>query len=97
MLHYSFYLLQICFLFFFAAIMASNQGSSTPVPKANKRTDYYPFWRHVTKITRIPGGGSWDWQCNLSNNPYKGSYPRVTAHFLHESGKGVDCCPKTCD
>jgi hypothetical protein len=45
--------------------MASNQGTSSPMPRANKRIDYYPLWRHVTKVSRIPGGGSWEWICNL--------------------------------
>jgi hypothetical protein len=89
--------LQICFLIFFAAAMASNQGTSSPTTKANKRTDYYPLWSHVTKVSRIPGGGSWEWVYNLCHKPYKGSYPRVKAHFLHDSRKGVDCFSKTID
>jgi hypothetical protein len=67
------------------------------MPRANKRTDYYPLWRHVTKVSRTPGGGSWEWICNLCHKPYKGSYPRVKAYFLPDLGKGVDCCPKTID
>ena len=78
--------------------MAANEEVSfPPLPKPNKRDDYYPLWRHVKKISRIPGGGSWEWRCTLCNGLYKGSYPRVRAHFLHEIGKGVDSCTKTSD
>ena len=81
-----------------AEAMAANQEATfPPLPKANKRADYYPLWRHVKKIARIPGGGSWEWRCTLCNGLYKGSYPRVRAHFLHETGKGVDSCMKTSD
>ena len=41
-----------------AAAMAFNQATSPPVPKPNERIDYYPLWKHVTKIARIPSGGS---------------------------------------
>jgi hypothetical protein len=75
--------------------MTANQGTSTPVPKPNMRTDYHPLWRHVTKNARTPGCGSQEWQCNHCNNTYKSSYPRVKTHFLQESGRVVDCCPKT--
>ena len=81
-----------------AEAMAANQEATfPPLPKANKRADYYPLWRHVKKIARIPDGGSWEWRCTLCNGLYKGSYPRVRAHFLHETGKGVDSCMKTSD
>ena len=70
--------------------MAANEEASfPPLPKPNKRADYYPLWRHVKKISRILGGGSWEWRCTLCNGLYKGSYPRVRAHFLHEIGKGL--------
>eukprot|EP00253_Pinus_taeda_P024936 PITA_24936 len=42
-------------------------------------------------------GGSWEWRCNLCNNSYKGSYPRVKAHFLHGGGQGIAGCTKTTD
>ena len=76
--------------------MASHQALVS-APKPNKRADYYPLWAHVEKLTRCGGGGSWEWRCNLCKSLYKGSYPRVKAHFLHETGKGVEGCPKTND
>ena len=86
------------FVFVFAKVMAAyEEASCPPLPKPNKRAAYYPLWRHVKKISRIPGGGSWEWRCTLYNGLYKGSYPRVRAHFLHEIGKGVDSCTKTSD
>ena len=66
-------------------------------PQANKQHEYYPLWKYVTKIKQLPGGGSWEWRCNLCNNGkiYKGSYTRVKAHILHEGAKGVDVCGHT--
>ena len=66
-------------------------------PKPNKRAEYYPLWRHVQKISRCGGGGSWEWRCNLCHLPYKGSYPRVKAHLLHDTGKGIEHYSKTND
>ncbi len=37
------------------------------------------------------------WKCNLCQILHKGSYTRVKAHFLQESGKGVEVCSKTKD
>lgn len=36
-------------------------------------------------------------RCTLCNGMYKGSYPRVRAHLLHEMRKGIDSCMKTDD
>ena len=80
----------------FCSNNGSNQATQS-IPKPNKRADYYPLWRHVQIISRCGGGGSWEWRCNLCKSQYKGSYPRVKAHFLHESGKGIENCPKTND
>ena len=81
------------FFFFFAAL-ASNQGASSS-PKSNPRVEYYPLWKHVQKLQKCGGGGSWEERCNLCNNSYKGSYPRVKAHLLHEGGQGIASCTKT--
>ena len=72
-------------------------ASPNSVPKPNKRVEYYPLWRHVQKVARCGGGGSWEWKCTLCSGLFKGSYPRVKAHLLHETGKGVDSCPVTRD
>ena len=78
--------------------MASSQSAAaTSSPRANPRAEYYPLWRHVTKLQRCGGGGSWEWRCNLCNNTYKGSYPRVEAHLLHGGGQGISGCTKTSD
>jgi hypothetical protein len=62
----SFSFLFTFFLFFRSSKMAFNQSTSLPPnPKHNKRNEYYPLWRHVKKIAKILGGGSWEWQCNL--------------------------------
>jgi len=82
---------------FFVAAMASSNQATPSIPKPNKRGDYYPLWRHVQKISRCGGGGSWEWRCNLCHLLYKGSYPRVKAHLLHDAGKGVEHCSKTID
>ena len=66
-------------------------------PNPNKRAKYYPLWRHVPKVARCGGGGSWEWKCTLCNGLFKGSYPRVKAHLLHETRKGVDSCLATRD
>jgi hypothetical protein len=63
--------------------MASNQATSlAPISESNKKNDFYPLWRHVKKIAQIPGGGSWEWECNLCHQLYKGSYPRVKEHLF---------------
>ena len=78
--------------------MASSQSAvASSSPRANPRAEYYPLWRYVTKIQRCAGGGSWEWRCNLCNNTYKGSYPRVKAHLLHGGGQGISGCTKTSD
>jgi len=78
--------------------MASSQSAAaSSSPRANPRAEYYPLWRHVTKLQRCGGGGSWEWRCNLCNNTYKGSYPRVKAHLLHGGGQGISGCTKTVD
>ena len=76
--------------------MASNQAP-TLAPNSNKRVECYPLWAHVQKIAKCGGGGSWEWRCTLCNLSYKGSYPRVKAHLLHETGKGIEGCQKTSD
>ena len=78
--------------------MASSQSAAaTSNPRANPRAEYYPLWRHVTKLQKCGGGGSWEWRCTLCNNTYKGSYPRVKAHMLHVGGQGILGCTKTSD
>ena len=79
--------------------MASHTMAA-PAPRdtqTTKQQEYYPLWKYVTKIKQLPGGGSWEWRCNLCNNGkiYKGSYTRVKAHILHEGVKGVDVCGHT--
>ena len=76
--------------------MASNQALAS-APRVNKRAEYYPLWAHVQKIAKCGGGGSWEWRCTLCKLPYKGSYPRIRSHFLHETGKGIEGCQKTSD
>ena len=79
--------------------MASQIGNvaSLRAPQASKTHDYYPLWKYVTNIQQMPGGGTWEWRCNLCKNSktYKGSYTRVKAHILHEGVKGVDVCSHT--
>ena len=77
--------------------MASSIQGSSANPKANPRAEYYPLWRHVEKLQRCGGGGSWEWRCNRCSNSYKGSYPRVKAHLLHGGGQGIAGCTKTSD
>ena len=78
--------------------MASSQSAAaSSSPRANPRAEYYPLWRHVTKLQRCGGGGSWEWRCNLCNNTYKGSYPRMKVHLLHGRGQGISGCTKTTD
>ena len=76
--------------------MASNQALAS-APKSNKRDENYPLWAHVQKLSKCGGGGSWEWRCTLCKSQYKGSYPRVRAHFLHDTRKGIEGCPKTSD
>ena len=75
--------------------MTSGQSAAASSnPRANPRAEYYPLWRHVTKLQKCGGGGSWEWRCTLCNNTYKGSYPRVRAHLLHGGGQGISGCTK---
>jgi hypothetical protein len=89
------------FSFFFAAFMAS-QGvvSSTPrVVEVSIQQEYYPLWRHVTKVKAMGvGGGSWEWKCKLckKDKTFKGSYTRFKAHIFHEE-KGIEGFPHTLD
>jgi hypothetical protein len=81
--------------------MASQSAiSSTPrAAEASRQQEYYPLWRHVTKVKAMgAGGGSWEWKCNLckKDRTFKGSYTRVKAHILHE-GKGIEGCPHILD
>jgi hypothetical protein len=89
--------LQICF-YFFAKAMASNQATSLPpTPNPTRRMTSILFGGMLRRLHKFLGGGSWEWECNLCHQPYKGSYPRVKAHLLQELGKGVDSCKKTSD
>jgi len=80
--------------------MASQSAvSSAPVaPQPTRQPEYYPLWRHVTKLKQMGGGGgSWEWRCNLCKNEktFKGSYKRVKVHILHEWVQGVEGCAFT--
>jgi hypothetical protein len=81
--------------------MASQRAISSH-PRAfevSRQHEYYPLWRHVTKVKAMGvGGGSWIWKCNLfkKERTFKGSYTRVKAHILHEP-KGIEGCPHTLD
>jgi hypothetical protein len=86
---------------FLAPFMVSQSVvSSTPrAAEVSKQQEYYPLWRHVTKVKAMGvSGGSWEWKCNLckKDKTFKGSYTRVKAHILHE-GKGIEGCPHTLD
>ena len=81
----------------FAAMASSQSAAATSSPKASSRAEYYPLWRHVVKLQKCGGGGSWEWRCTLCNNTYKGSYPRVKAHLLHGGGQGIASCKKKTD
>jgi hypothetical protein len=73
--------------------------SSAPIaPQLGRQQEYYPLWRHVTKIKQMDGsGGSWEWRCNLCKNKktFKGSYTRVKTHILHARVQGVEVCSFT--
>ena len=80
--------------------MASQTGISfaPTTPQPTRQQEYYPLWRHVTKLKQMGGsGGSWEWKCNLCKNEktFKGTYTRVKAHILHEGVKGVEGCAFT--
>jgi hypothetical protein len=84
----------------FATFMASlsTVSSALVAPQPSRQQEYYPLWRHVTKLKHMGGsGGSWEWVCNLCKNekPFKGSYTRVKAHILHERVQGVEGCSST--
>jgi hypothetical protein len=88
------------FFIVFAVFMASKSViSSAPVaPQPSKQQEYYPLWRHVTKLKQMGGGeGSWEWRCNLCKieKTFKASYTRVKAHILHERVQGVKGCAFT--
>jgi hypothetical protein len=84
----------------FLATSSQSVVSCTPrVAEVSMQQEYYPLWRHVTKVKAMgAGGGSWEWKCNLckKDKTFKGSYTRVKAHILHE-GKGIESCPHTLD
>ncbi|KAK9047980.1 hypothetical protein SSX86_033058 [Deinandra increscens subsp. villosa] len=53
-----------------------------------------PLWQFVTKIKKMGAGGTWEFKCNICNEPKKGSYSRVRAHLLGIKGAGVSTCKK---
>jgi hypothetical protein len=74
-------------------------SSNTRAAEVSRQQEYYPLWRHVTKVKAMGvGGGSWEWRCNLckKDRNFKGSYTRVKAHILHER-KGIEGCHHTLD
>jgi hypothetical protein len=74
--------------------------SSTPiVVEVSRQHEYYPLWRHVTKVKAMGfGAGSWEWKWNLckKDKTFKVSYTIFKAHILHE-GKGIAGCTHTLD
>eukprot|EP00253_Pinus_taeda_P014411 PITA_14411 len=49
--------------------MASNQSAATSSsPRANPKAEYYPLWRHVQKVQKCGGGGSWEWRSTEETN-----------------------------
>ncbi|XP_018453902.2 uncharacterized protein LOC108825058 [Raphanus sativus] len=55
--------------------------------------DKAPLWIYVKKIEKLPGGGSWKFECKFCRNSYVGSHSRVLTHLLKE-GKGIKGCLK---
>jgi hypothetical protein len=54
-------------LIFFLFMASQSLVSSAPrAAKVSRHQEYYPLWRHVTKVKAMgAGGGSWEWRCNL--------------------------------
>lgn len=52
--------------------------------------DKAPLWIYVKKIEKLPGGGSWKFECKFCRNSYVGSHSRVLTHLLKEEKESKD-------
>ncbi|KAL6176476.1 hypothetical protein ACLB2K_053109 [Fragaria x ananassa] len=67
---------------------SSSSAASINAGEANV-DDKAPLWIFTNKIEKLPGGGSWRFQCKFCNNQYVGSHGRVATHLLKDGGKGI--------
>ena len=73
--------------------MGSSCGSGNGTPTQDD--DNAPLWRYVTKVEKIgEEGGNTKFQCNYCQTIFSGSYFRVKAHLLKNSGHGIKVCSK---
>ncbi|XP_050387765.1 uncharacterized protein LOC126804047 [Argentina anserina] len=56
--------------------------------------DKAPLWIYANKIEKMPGGGSWRFQCKFCEKSFVGSHNRVATHLLKDGGKGIKHCLK---
>ncbi|XP_021717464.1 uncharacterized protein LOC110685280 [Chenopodium quinoa] len=76
-----------------SASASCNVSGSSNSSESNK--DPYPLWKFVVKGDKISGGGgNYNWKCNFCGEVKNGSYTRVKAHLLCETGKGIQTCNK---
>uniref|UniRef100_A0A803KP61 HAT C-terminal dimerisation domain-containing protein n=1 Tax=Chenopodium quinoa TaxID=63459 RepID=A0A803KP61_CHEQI len=77
---------------FSASALCNVSGSSN---SSESMKDPYPLWKFVVKGDRISGGGgNYNWKCNFCSEVKNGSYTRVKAHLLCETGKGIQTYSK---
>ncbi|XP_059659219.1 uncharacterized protein LOC132306039 [Cornus florida] len=72
--------------------LSTSVASCTP---QFEQDDNKPLWNYVTQLEKIGGGGgNFLFKCHFCNNEFKGSYTRVKAHLLQNTGMGIRICPK---
>lgn len=77
-----------------AESLGSTDASTRNDPHDHEKT---PLWKFVEKMERTAGGGNTKFKCNYCKEIFNGSYSRVKAHLLRESGMGVKKCSKVTD
>ncbi|GMI87459.1 hypothetical protein HRI_002415200 [Hibiscus trionum] len=70
---------------------ASESGSIS----SSQNENLSPLWDYVTKIEKQRTiGGTWNFRCNICGETRSGSYTKIKAHLLQNSGEGIAICKK---
>ena len=70
--------------------MDSTSKSSSSSNVSSKDEENSPLWKYVNRLEKTgDGGGNWKWICNFCGEQKQGTYTRVKAHLLQQTGKGI--------
>ncbi|KAK9069350.1 hypothetical protein SSX86_011253 [Deinandra increscens subsp. villosa] len=72
----------------------SSQQKQGEAEASSSTSSEPPLWQFVTKIKKMGAGGTWEFKCNICNEPKKGSYSRVRAHLLGITGKEYEAATR---